>query len=719
MSQDASRTPIEHNRKEQDKDDRRTRERAISAAIRQCSRAIERGGDITHRDGDKYYLLLEDECRHTLVPYLRDHTGQALRSYSGELDDEDWNMVALDRFLSGHPQDFHGGNVSDRRLIVQAFQSLVAIAETEDLVKDELRNRADATGLCVKTGEHLQDWDMDIGDPVQTISLQAGTVKTLFTGGTGMGKSAALETEAEDFYQHNFRDGRDYKVIDLVGLRDGENWFYDIPQQQGSLQHSRSEMGLPESFDDSDDYESPTMEILAPLTPGLSDQQLPYNTTEEDFVVTPFTVPASELSKPLLVALILSRISDEEEQTIRQAYDDVDAQYDDWALTDLADEIAGKQELGPKHKQRAIGVLRSLQNEGFIRTKRSDYTLNWRDIFTDTETITVFTQAFCDDDIGRLMTVAYLFDAIVDARERMHGIPECVLLMRELWKIAPHNRRQVDDSRAASIQETIGQRLTKVFRENRHMGIHLLADTQWPSDLVISTRKMFNRYVVFGANRDMAKNIFEWTQNDRWKSFWGTMTAKRGEAGIVGQVQPAIDNRRIEYLSPVAYAPASYHHRDPTTDHTGWHARCNYREQEELDRPRARADVSWPDQLPEDLQIGSAATETTNAPDPSIDPVGAFVYYCVEHAPQEWVQKPDVYTAFNNFLADQDATEWDFDDRGTTVRFAKQFRGATEWDVPSKQRVKNGEKRPAFIDTAFTEVGWDYYQNEDPGITDS
>jgi len=47
------------------------------------------------------------------------------------------------------------------------------------------------------------------------------------------------------------------------------------------------------------------------------------------------------------------------------------------------------------------------------------------------------------------------------------------------------------------------------------------------------------------------------------------MSPKAGEAGIVGQVEPAIENRDIEFISPVQFVPPSFHHRISPGDDIG------------------------------------------------------------------------------------------------------------------------------------------------------
>lgn len=657
---------------------------------------------------------------------------------------------AIVRVQRGHVDVDTG---ADRSMLRSAFDGCVAIAEALDVVESEKRNRVHAHGLACKTGEHLQDWDMNLGDEVETVTFQAGTIKSLYCGGTGFGKSAGLEAEAEDFYQKTFREGRDYKVIDLVDLSKGESWVYDVPAQHETLRRLRTEQGLPADFTESfetvvqravgdeeaedipyrdtydcpqcaatfDDleqlldhgdekhaYHDPDVEIYVPLTPGIATEDLPFDTDDRAFTVTPFVVPASDLRKPILIPCILSRVSEQQENTIRQAYDDVDRRMDDWSLVDLADEIRERDELSPKHKADAVGVLRSLQDEGFIRTQSHDMTLDWREIFYDTETITVFSQALVPDarDIGQMICVAYLVDKMLALRRRMHDVPECALLIREFWKIAPHSKRQSPDARAAAIQEAIGHRMTRAFRENRDFKLHLLTDTQEPGDLLKSVREVFNRYVVYSANRDTIKDIFEWTQNDRWKSFWRTMTAQKGQAGIVGQVKPAVQRRDIEFLSPVEFVPPSHHHFEKLSDGTGWLARAEYIDAEELRSPRDVESVEWDDELPESLRIEAGDADET--PSVTMRPVGAFAADCLQPADiDEYVHKSDVRAAFNAFLTDHDQSPWDFGRSSKTVAFSKRLKDAMPDDsFDGKKRM--GEM--AFVGLTFTSEGRTYYE---------
>lgn len=587
------------------------------------------------------------------------------------------------------------GREGARRVVRRALDSAEAITTYHDITDSGLTSRADVRGFSLKIGEHLQDYEMDLGDEVVGVTSEAGALKTLMCGGTGDGKSTGAEREFEDYYQRQFRGGgRRVKCLDLVGLRDGENWFYDIPQKQDILRDIREDQGLAADFSADDSLGEPSVEIRVPLTPGVARHELPFDTEREEFVVEPFVVPASSIRKTLMVQFIASRLSEGQEETIRSAYEAVNREQDDWSLRDLAEEIRGRDELPPKNKATAVNVLRSLQDQGFIRTADHPRCLDWRDIFEDTETITVFSQALCEDKVSKYITFAYLVHEIYQKRETMYGIPQCAMLMREFWKVAPHSRRQSPFVEVAALQEATAQMLSEIFRENRHGGIHVIADTQAPRDLHKAVREMFNRYVIYSSTKDTLKDIFEWTQNDHWRSMWHTMSPKSGEAGIIGQVEPAIENRDIEFLSPVQYAPPSHHHRvspgddvGVAPDQNGWEARCRHHDHEELRRPCDVEGAAWDDSLPPELEIDAVQADDNALASPEDAPVAAFADRCLaEGTLSDHVHKSDVYDAFNEFRKKHKLDRWDFDQRQRQVTFGKRLKNHVDYDIDNKQR---------------------------------
>lgn len=765
----SERDAIQHGQHEQQRRDRRDRDAVIKEAIEKCSRALGRGSQ-------RHYHYIAVQLAEEIIPTLREHSSKPLAAYDDDLSDHDgWNWVSLSKFcdragsiidqldtttstsnwsVSLHAYGHLDETTTARETVKQALQSVAAIAEDEGIVEDEFKNRVDATGFSLKLGEHLQDYEMNLGDPVDLVTdEQVDFVKSLVCGGTGMGKSAGTERFGEDYYQANFEEGRDYKVIDPLGFRQGENWLIDIPQLQDDLQRAREDQERPATFADGDDIEMPELEIYHPMIRGFASERLPFDTDAEEFTVKPFTIPASSFRKPVMVSLLMSRLSESEEATIREIYDNVDEEKSDWSLKDLADAIREREELSDKHKSKAVGVLRSLQNEGFIRTADDPHTIGWDEIFSDTETYSVFSQALCNrdrsgGDLTQLMTFAYLADTIFRKWQNASYKSEAVMLFREFWEVVPHKRRRSFDAREAAVQEAIGQIMMKLFRQNRHAGIHVVADTQEPSDLLKSVRELFNHYVVYSANKDTIDDIFEWTQNNKSGSFWSTMTAKAGQAGVVGQFKPALENRDIEFASPVQITPPSHHHFDVKRDGTGWHARCRYLtpttvcpecdsaeitrsddgytvtclecdeetfdasggRNEELRRPAETPGVEWHDDVPEDLTIKpySGTHDEDERPDPGTFPVKAFIYDCLRRSSGLKTRKQDVYTAFNAFAQDHEHEKWDFEDRGTQTKFGQKLSSIVEGSLDST-KTEFGD--PAYQDLSLTPSGEQYLDN--------
>ena len=723
---------IEYARGERAKRDRWTREDRIEDRIKRCARALGRGER-------QYYRYVASKLHAEVLPDLKAVCAKPLLDYDADLAGHGgWHYRALRELLDTprqyithfnqpQPDRDHSllvtasGYVDEesraRETIEHALESVVAIAEHEDIVMSEYAGVVTATGFGhTQVGEYLKDEEMDLGNPVRIISEASGAVKTLFTGGTGQGKSAALETEAESYYLQNFREGKDIKLIDIIGTGDGENWLYDIPQEDKSLRQVRKEMGLPETYEDMD--HEPEIEVLVPLTPGLTEEELPYNTETDEFVVRPFTVPAAEIRKPLLVSMITAKLTPQQESIVRDAYDEIDRANDDWALKDLANEIDSRDELDGSKKKPVVRTLRQLQDQGFIRTKECDYTLDWRELFTSTDKITVFSQAFVDETIAQLIGIGYVVHTIAEKREDMRRIPKCALLMRELWTIAPHNQRQEFDQRAAQLQEAAGHMLAKLFRVNRRRGVHILADTQQPSDLLKSVREMFNRYVIFATNRDTVQDIFDWVAAENYRSFYSTLNQKPGHASVVGMVEPAVEERHIDYVGPIRYSAPSHHHFDEDRDYTGWDTRAKHLENEVLRRPADVDTLYWPDEVPTRLMIDIGREDGEGTPDPVTEPVKAFANECLRYDAGNAVKRESVYVAFNAWAVAQDERDdqtWDFEDSGVLSRFGSRIKDAFEGDLG--QTTRGGDS--AWKNLTLTRKGQEFYEDAMAGYADA
>lgn len=725
---------VDHASYEAERNRKQTLRQQIRKEIDICGRLLVGGST-------EDYRLIAIQVAERIAPAIEEISGRSPIAHDG--NDNDVDAPALRKVINGTDTVFsnleRGGHHEYRARddIERALRSVEDIAADDGIVQEEYSAKVDAVGFATKLGVHLQNREMDIGDPLRLFSERSGAVKSLYTGGTGNGKSVCAETEAWDYFQ---RCDRDIKIIDPAGFRDGENWFGDVPLMDEGLRERRAEFDLPETLADIEG-ERPDIQILVPLTPEIANQELPYDVDDDQFVVEPFTIPAADIRQSLLVSILTAKLTDQQEGVIRDAYQEVDHRSTDWSLRDLADEIQHRDELKPSKRKPAIRTLRQLQNRGFVRTRSSEYAIDWREIFESTDTYTVFSQSFLDSTIAKLIVFGYIANTIATKRQDMHNIPEAVVVMRELWKIAPHNRRQEFDERAAQLQEAIGLMLSRLFRDNRHSAVHVLADTQQPSDLLKPVREMFNRYVVFQTNKRITKDIFEWTSNDNWKSFYDTLTPKPGEASVVGMVEPAVEERNIQFVGPVRYAPPPHHHKTENTDSTGWHARAKYfspieacdecgspaidrsddgwtvecqecgesttdysgGHREELRRP-VEMGVDWPFEVPTRLLIESDSAGD-DQPDPATDPVAVFVDRCVDYDASAAIQRERFRETFNAWLVDHDETgrdePWDFDDHGTVSRFGNLLTESVDGDVG--RGTVNGEV--SYKNLTLTETG--------------
>lgn len=608
------RSVLDHEQSRYQRSTRYRRKVAIQKRIEGCSKSLVDGG----RDD---YAAVARMLHEELLPLLAEHIGRPLEYYSSELaDHESWDWVALTSFvenaheiqqqlesgdsaprtaIDSELQGFIDGDTEAKVKVQRALRSVVAISESEDIVMEDYQERVDAQGFSIKLGQQLKRADMDFGDPVGAITRKRGSLKHFMSGETGTGKTVAASRQFEDYYRAQFEGARRYKCLDYVGLGKAENIVADLPQQQDDLRKARvKDHDLPPSFEEIDGYE-PELEVFIPLSDELNETELPYDTESEEFVAGPFTIPASDLSEGLLAALIDSQVSDSREQTIRDAYQVVDEEIDDWSLAELADEIRHRDELSHKHIKDSLRVLRSLQNSGFVRTEAHDLALDWGEVMRSTERVTAFSQSLLSSDFEQLMVVAYLLDKHWSLRKSINNYPTAAVWVRELWEIAQHQRQRAQrPDREKAVIEFIIDRLIKMMRKPRDIATHFVMDTQEPTDVEKAVRRRFNRYVIFDTNHDLVDDIMSWqghTKKDAY-DFLDTMSGHPGRGGIIGGCEPAIDAKRWG-VSPVQFAPPSWHHHDKQTEDSAWTARPKYAENEVLRTP------NWDGSIPEDLEV--------------------------------------------------------------------------------------------------------------------
>lgn len=624
------------------KRDKKERQKDVQAAIEEANFQL-------YRDEPGSHVVVANLCRDILIPEFIPNGYNDLSHYqqTDVSEETGWDWTSIEQFsndptawidrLAHHP-------TWARDVIEGAFNSLEEIAEFEHIVKGAMSNTEPAFGKSMQLGEHLQQFEMTLTEP-HIYSDASGHPITMFCGEPGQGKSASEEASAYD----RFNGGM--KVIDCIDMDKWENACWDIPQKQEVLRRIRDEAGVPVDFTESDELKNPKVEILTPITEGLSREELPYNTDTEQFTIRPYSVPASHLPKSVLLKIMEADLSKQQKTTIRTAWEDVNRENDDWALDDLQEEILQREDLDESYKIRASKVLEDLARTGFIRTEDDPYALDLEAIMRDPDTITVFGQSAIGTEFGRLVAVAHLVDAIYRTR-RQDGFPPCVALLRELHEITPQRNRTGLSERASKLQEAIASRVSKLFRKQRFYGIEVLCDTQYPSDAQKGVRDGITRAIAFDLNYSDLEILFEVTPSSRRAidSCERSMSSKTGHGAVIGRSQPTVDRENIEFLSPVKFLPSPAHHYDADApENGGLETRCRYIESEEMRRPCDVPGVNWDDTV--QVSIDSSKTEPDEY-DVDTNPFGYFCQEFVDDSPateDDWVHSKtlrEVYGAF-------------------------------------------------------------------------
>lgn len=663
-------THLEWQREQASREDEWNQRQLVADTIDECSRAL--------AESRQEYAHVAELLEDVLVPSLLGPDGEHLHYYDREVgDDPEWDWIALTRFLEA-PDEYRraalepparetpsidtladGGSTVDSQpretvVIERAFESIGVIADHEGIISD-VSNISRATGYELDLGQLWSSYDWDHGDQVQLVSRNRGMPKTLFCGSTGAGKSTALEADIEDRYNCG------YKILDLVDTDEYENCTADIPQGQEVLREVREDLDLPADFTESEEYEDPDVEILVPLTQGIRDQQVPFD-EDGDTVVRPITIPACELDQTTLVSFLSALVSRQQEASLRTAYDTVDREKTDWSLKDLAEEIASQDDLKDSFRKRCVRLLANLQNKGFIRTRECEYAIEWGEIFRDQETITAFSVAHVREKVDQLMVLAYLIYSAYYGRRRYLDLPPAVAVLRELHEVAPHREEAEDDHRAEALQSAIVSNLSYALRKNRHQRLEFICDTQDVMDLKKGVRKRFSRYVAFDMPEGPLESLFDYANESGSDSAKSSMKSERGMGMVVGLSEPNVQDD-VSFLSPVEFAPASFHHFDVDEHNNGLEARAEYLD-EELEAPE------WSTGVPGDLRFNAEDMlevdegESTADVPPGID---SFVHECITFADGERTKTTLVREAYNRF-----AEAHGFDTRNARS-FGKQF----------------------------------------------
>ncbi|AUX09286.1 hypothetical protein AArcSl_1657 [Halalkaliarchaeum desulfuricum] len=618
--------------------------------------AIDAGIAATMREPPDEQLL--ERAVERLAELLVGSDGRLIDYYSREITHNDqYPLAALRAVATGQPR------VRDYEL---ALDALIAIADHEGITED-VSNHAEARGFELPMGRVWSSYEMEYGDEIRIVSRNSGWPKTLFCGDTGQGKSATLDGAVADRYASGM------KIVDLVDTDEFESGVYDIPQRQPALRDARRDLELPAGADVMDDFDAPDLEILVPLTPETAsmDVPVPEGADVDDSVVRPFTIPASDLDETTLVSFLTALVSKQQEASIRTAYNAVAE--GDWTLQDLAEQIAKRDDLQDSYQRRVLRLLEDLQSKGFIRDQDCEYAIDWDDIFYDTDTVTAFSVAPLEE-IDQLMVLSYLVRALYDERTSRTELPACAGVARELHEIVPHREEAAADARAEALQGAIASNLSYILRKNRHERLEILADTQDVMDLKKGVRLRFSRFVAFQMPDRSLKSCFEYAGASGFDSCRNSIGPEAGVGAVIGMSEAAIEYER-DFISPVQFAPAPFHHFDVDEHDSGFDARCDYLDEDLVPVP-------WLGSVPDRLCFGVGDVAGEEIAEGS--PYQEFAEECLERGPGKTVVKRDVIDAYNNF-----AEERGYDTVGVRW-FLRKFRKQTtdEWELESYSERK-------------------------------
>lgn len=575
----------------------------------------------TRNDVSKAIDIIEEY----LAPWLFGARGEWLNHYDNVVrNSEEWSFLAARRAVRGE--------LSTRRDADSALAAVEAAAKHEGIVEN-VSNHSVARGFSLPVGRLWSSFSWDFDDEVKIVSRNSGAPKTLFGGKTGQGKSTTLATEVEDRFNNGL------KIVDLVDTDEFENGVYDIPQQQQALRDVREDFGLPADFTESEDYKAPSVEILVPLTSETAAMDIPVN-DDGDSVVRPFTVPASDLDETTLVSFLSALVSKQQEAAVRTAYDEVDDNLDDWSLRDLAECIAERDEMSDDFKRRAMRLLENLQSKGFIRTKSCPHAIDWGEIFGDAETITSFSVAPLADETDQLMVLSYLFWAVYHKRQHL-DVPPAAAVARELHEVVPHREEAQPDDRAKALQKAIASNLSYILKKNRHQQLEIMCDTQDIKDLKKGVRKRFSRVVAFKMPQESLKSAFRYVGEHGYESASNSIGVKAGEGAVIGISEPNV-TREIPFLSPIQFAPPSFHHFDVDEHSSGFETRCDY-----LDETMTAA--PWAGDLDDEMRF----TVEDITGETAMNPYQEFAQTCLVAADGQRERAAAVYDAYANFCEER------------------------------------------------------------------
>ncbi len=568
-------------------DDQRQRRRSqkrqtVKEYVDEGSRAVS--------DGE--WLTVALIVRDVLLPELDVKTADLPR-YKRSLSetDREWAPGSLRQFSRRSDQIIESlresnASRSQAQLLSSAFNTAVSAAAVDGLVDADLVAEVPAweyehqVGVRHYSPTSSAQKEPQLIDPDPDAELKA----TLVTGGQGSGKSTFVETLVED------RMDRGHVVVDLLDFVKSENAMYDIEQRQDVLNDIREEMGLDVGFED---HDPPSVEVYAPLTDGLASSQVPFDTESEDYVVKPFTIPASELTYRQLV-MLLPHSTRTQENYLKSAHQKLSQTGEDWTLRDVARVVRNETNAGETVADRIERALQTAQETGYIRDQDDDHTLDWNEVASDPSTIASFTIHMVRESADQKVIASYLLDSLYEYRKgliqqrKLHESKTLTVVMRELHKIVPRSKSEQDS--VATIESYMIDTMADLLALTRHVDMEIIADTQkFKQQLSPDVSGMFHRVFAFSGQKPDVREVFKTRVDDTGPA----ETVSQFDPGECAMVSGA------GYVMPISTAPPRSHHLDTGGDGDGLSARVAFLEDEEF------ADAPWSSMVPPHLAFSS------------------------------------------------------------------------------------------------------------------
>jgi hypothetical protein len=544
-----------------------------------------------------------------------------------------------------------------RDVILRAVRSVEAMAVARGLLSARLSRSSAVMGHSLPLGVQHQPWEMDIPDPVYCVDPEKAVPVTVAVGQRGSGKSTWLAGEAMDRWVSGS------KLIDIHDSKKLENAIYDLDQQQGTLKRIRREMGLPETVSDTS-WSVPDIEVYVPLDASLDEQQVLYDEHGE-CRVTPFAIDPATIPERVFDAWIGSTTKKQRQELSRARAKLPDS---GWCLRDLAVQIRDG-DAQPQVKSDLIAQLERLQNSGWIRDGHShDHLVDWREVFNDTDTVTVFSTSLMPSRRDQMRVLLYLVVALFEERNnQLYDPPRAAAVCRELHNVIPVQTNRKEDPVEKRLQKVLASEMREIASEGRHVDLELLTDTQHWGQVAARFREHVTRILLFNLQFGSAYQVFEETIGEpSFKWVRNVTEHDTGECTIIASnsrihANPDGEQRQSwEFLQPVHAAPPPCHQIDTKREGSGWTVRARHTD-ETLDAPPSE----WAIDLPERFTFDDFDTEEDDAKYPH---VSRFIRACLTTTADDTkVPREDIHDAYNSFAATKGLDELDRQTLGTRL----------------------------------------------------